>query len=304
MFATQPMIFNGYDPFKDEHVSWTTDRDTITSWLEVGASGLTLREETFGPFIQAQNQVIAVADNDRFLEVNETMNKMRDAIQLNKHELDLRIRYRATPYEVARGDTAFDIALQTGIPMFLLEEANPGRDLAVLYPGDTINLPSRDVTLPLDPIPNKRIIVDLDTQSLRAYEDGQEVFHWLISSGIDTAPTAPGVYQILSHNEVAYGSSYTLCSAQGCGQWEMQYFMGIYEVVPGLVNGFHGAVILPNGAYLGGGNVGRPYTFGCVMSSAEQARLLYEWADQGTVVEIISDQFAPESDLARQAFPL
>lgn len=67
----------------------------------------------------------------------------------------------------------------------------------------------------------------------------------------------------------------------------------------GLVNGFHGAVLLPNGAYLGGGNVGTPYTLGCVMSDNDNARRLYEWADEGTIVEIISSEFQPQSDLGR-----
>ncbi len=127
------------------------------------------------------------------------------------------------------------------------------------------------------------------------------MFHWEISSGVQDAPTSPGIYQILSHERVALGSSYSLCSESGCGQWEMNWFMGIYEVRPGLMNGFHGAVELPDGRYLGGGNVGRPYTFGCIMSREEQGRTLYEWAENGTIVEIISDEFEPESDLGRRA---
>ena len=152
-------------------------------------------------------------------------------------------------------------------------------------------------------LPPKRIIVNLDTQMLVAYDNGEEIFRWYISSGVSNAPTSPGVYQILNHDERAYGSSNTLCDSAGivCGQWEMNWFMGIYEVIPGLVNGFHGAVLLPNGNYLGGGNVGAPYTFGCVMSSDENARMLYEWADVGTIVEIISWEFPPQSDLGRLA---
>jgi lipoprotein-anchoring transpeptidase ErfK/SrfK len=151
-------------------------------------------------------------------------------------------------------------------------------------------------------VPNKRIIVDIETQSLVAYENGQEVFSWRISTGIGSAPTSPGIYQILNHDPEAYGSSFTLCGAQGCGQWTMYWFMGLYEVQPGLMNGFHGAVLLPNGSYLGGGNVGSPYTFGCVMSLDSNAKLLYDWADEGTPVEIISREFAPRSELGRRAF--
>jgi hypothetical protein len=75
--------------------------------------------------------------------------------------------------------------------------------------------------------------------------------------------------------------------------------MGIYEVLPGLVNGFHGAVELPNGAYLGGGNVSSPSTFGCIMSLDELAKQLFDWAEVGTMVEIISGEYEPRSELAR-----
>ena len=121
-----------------------------------------------------------------------------------------------------------------------------------------------------------------------------------MTPGISEAPTSPGVYQILSHEPVASGSSYSLCGEAGCGQWELNWFMGIYEVVPGLVNGFHGAVLLPNGTFLGGNNVGTPYTLGCVMSRDDQARQLYEWANEGTIVEIISADYPPQSELARR----
>ena len=135
------------------------------------------------------------------------------------------------------------------------------------------------------------------------FENGQVWADWGISSGRETAPTYPGIFQILTHNESSFGGSYALCNETGtnCSQWEMFWFMGIYEVVPGLMNGFHGAVELPNGNYLGGGGTWEPSTFGCIMSVNSDARSLYEWAEVGTMVEIISDEFAPESDLAKYA---
>ncbi|MBZ0300613.1 MAG: L,D-transpeptidase, partial [Anaerolineae bacterium] len=66
----------------------------------------------------------------------------------------------------------------------------------------------------------------------------------------------------------------------------------------------HGAVELPNGRYLGGGNVGEPFTFGCVMSLDENAKALYDWAELGTIVEVLSSEYPPQSALAQQAFPL
>jgi lipoprotein-anchoring transpeptidase ErfK/SrfK len=169
--------------------------------------------------------------------------------------------------------------------------------------GDQISIPSRDVTMLEDPITNKRIVVDIRTQYLVAFENGQVVFQWPVSTGVRNAETFPGVFQILSHKELAYGSSNILCNRASvqCGQWEMRWFMGIYEIQEGLVNGFHGSVLLPNGGYLGDGAIGEPVTFGCVMSGEEEAQRLYEWAEVGTVVEILSDRYAPKSDLGRLA---
>ncbi len=299
--AAQPFNVLAYDPFTDEYLRWSPDRVTFASWLEAGTDSLTLRESTFGRYLEEKSREINALDPVRFLEQTDSFANMRRAIASGATSVQLRVRYRSTTYTVQRGDSGYRISRTTGIPFYQIQQANPNRDWdKPLYVGEVINLPSRDITLPLEPVTNKRIIVNLDTQSMIAYEDGQPVFEWLISSGMSSAPTFPGVYQILSHNEVALGSSYTLCSATGCGEWTMYWFMGIYETVPGLVNGFHGAVRLPNGQYLGGGSVGRPFTFGCVMSENSNAEALYRWADVGTIVEIISSEFQPQSSLARQ----
>lgn len=303
--ASQQFLLIGYDPFRDERLMWSTDRDTFASWLEVGAEGLTLREDAFAPFLQVQTESLAQTDPLRYFEPTEAMNEMREAINEGRSEVSLRIRYRTSQHVIERGDTGYRLARQRGVPFYLLEQANPGRDWnALLSPGEVINLPSPDSVVPLEPVMNKRIIVDLETQTLWAYENGQLVFNWLISSGMERAPTSPGIYQILSHEATATGSSVELCGDNSCGSWEMYWFMGIYEVVPGLVNGFHGAVLLPNGAYLGGGNVGAPYTYGCIMSENGNAEALYHWADEGTIVEIISSEFPPVSQLGQQALTM
>ncbi len=300
-YSQQQFVMVGYDPYRDETVKWSTTRETFTSWLEVDSGGLALREDAFVAFVDLQNESLnPEGQSTRYLNVEETMQGMRDAIANQQSEVNLRVRYHAQEYVVEAGDTASKIARKTGIPFYLIEQHNAGRDLDVLSIGDTLTMPTRDVTMPNAPVANKRIVVDLDKQELWAFENGQTVFNWRISSGQTAAPTSPGIYQILNHDPTAYGSSFSLCSDSGCGQWEMYWFMGMYEVVPGLMNGFHGAVLLPNGAYLNGGDVGYPSTFGCVMSVDEQAEALYNWAEVGTVVEIISEEFEPLSDLAAQ----
>lgn len=304
LLVSRPFEIRGYDPFADETIIWTTTQAEFASWLEARSGGLTLREGTFSHFIDAQNATLDIGTAARYIEAEEAIRETRASIESGISTVSLRIRQQPGTYTVAAGDSGYRIARKIGVPYYLLEEANPGRDLSVLSPGDLIRAPSPDAMVPLNPSVTKRIVVDLERQYLVAYENGDVRFSWPISSGIDQAPTSPGVYQILSHVDVAYGSSYTLCGETGCGQWEMNWFMGIYEVVPGLVNGFHGAVLLPNGGYLGGGNVGSPYTFGCVMSRDEDARALYEWADEGTVVEIVSSEYEPRSALGQRTVEL
>ena len=298
-----PFELVAYDPFSDKYVRFTPSPQVISSWVEAGETSLIVRENLVTDYVTTLNETPASGlPAGAYLKPEEVIDAINQALVAGSMQAQATIRFYPTTYEVLAGDSGYKISRKTGIPFFLIEEANPDVDLSVLSPGDVINLPSRDVTIPLPVVANKRIVVDLHSQSLVAYEDGQVVFSWQISSGIEEAPTSPGIYQILSHEEVAYGSSYTLCGEAGCGQWELNWFMGIYEVTPGLVNGFHGAVLLPNGSYLGGNNVGVPYTLGCIMSRDDQARQLYDWAELGTIVEIISDEFAPQSELASRAF--
>ncbi|MCK6577578.1 MAG: peptidoglycan binding domain-containing protein [Anaerolineae bacterium] len=295
-FVSHPFTIKGFDPFTNESFAWSTDRATLTSWLEVDTDGLTVREAVYANFVDAQTQSLQSTSALRYIETNDSIAKMREAIAENAEEFTVRVRYRSYQHEVEPGDTGYRIARRNGVPFYQLELANPNRDWEVpLVVGELVNIPSPDIMLPIDPVPSKRIVVNLRTQSLAVFENGEMIRTWVIASGMDRAPTSPGIFQILNHDEKASGGSYELCSDMGCAQWEMDWFMGIYEVVPGLVNGFHGNVLLPNGRLLGDGNVGSPATFGCVMSENEPAQWLFDWADEGTVVEIIAGDFLPRS---------
>lgn len=297
-----PFTFTSYDPFSDTTSTWATQPEHVVKWLQAGAGELIVREDAFKEFIRIMNDTIAASDPTRYIDHEESRTVIQTAINQQQNSVTLRYRYRPQVYKVEGGDTAYRIARKTGVPFFKLLEVNPDRNLEELYPGDEVNLPPRDVTLPQMPIATKRIVVNLNTQQLYAFENGQLKYRWQISSGRDTAPTSPGTYQILNHDELAIGSSYTLCSADTCGQWKMYWFMGIYEIQPGLVNGFHGAVELPNGSYLGGGGVDYPSTFGCIMSLNDLAKELYDWAEVGTMVEIISNEYLPQSELGRKVW--
>jgi hypothetical protein len=303
--TSDPIELVGYDPYRNQYYTWPIAKEIFAEWLVAGRAALTLREDVFLDYLDALNDTLNPPGQQdlRFLAPQETTNKMRDAIINGERRIDLRVRYHPTTYVVEPGDTAFRISRKTGIPYFDLVDANDGDPLDFLSPGQIVNVPSRDLTMPVDPISSKRIVVNLDTQYLMAFENGQTIFEWPISSGVNNAPTSPGIYQILGHDPVAYGSSSLLCDTAGliCGQWEMNWFMGIYSVREGLVNGFHGGVLLPNGNQLGEGAIGTPATFGCVMSPDVDAKALYDWAEDGTVVEIISSEYQPLSDLGLYA---
>jgi LysM repeat protein len=302
-FARNGLQITGYDAFRDETLPWSAGPEEMIRWIKAGPYGIQANEAAFGRFISAINQILAEGEIQRYVDREEAVRGLNDAIASEASDVLVRVQPAPMAYTVASGDTGYRIGRKTGLPFNLLEQANPSTDWNSLSIGQTINIPTPEVLLPNKPVTGKRIVVDLDHQYMVAFEDGAIRFHWGISSGRSDAPTYPGIFQILSHNEIARGSSYSLCnsSLSECGQWEMQWFMGVYEVVPGLMNGFHGAVLLPNGTYLGGGGVSYPSTFGCVMSEDSNARQLYDWAEIGTIVEIISSDYEPRSELGRQA---
>ena len=301
VFLQDGIRIRGYDPFMDHMILFAVNQKQAAEWLTSGENGLSVRGSAFRQFVDSENGKLV--SGGRYIDELQAIDKLQEALDTGTPDIVLRLNYLPEPYSVVRKDTGFRIGRKEGIPYELIRDANPTVNWSALVVGQEIQIPSRDVLLPEDPVPNKRIIVDLQSQWLIAFENRDVRFSWGISSGRETAPTYPGIFQILTHNPRSFGSSYALCSDLGtnCNQWEMFWFMGIYEVVPGLMNGFHGAVRLPNGNLLGGGYTYEPTTFGCIMSLNSRAKELYDWAETGTVVEIVSDEFSPESELGRYA---
>ncbi len=289
----------GYDPFIDQMFSFSVTDVQAAEWLTAGENGLSVRDDAFREFIDAENSRLVV--DGRYIDELEAIEKLQNALIDGNPDILLRLRYLPSKYQVERQDTGMSIGRKRGIPFEFIGAANPTVNWNQLVIGQEVQVPTRDSMVPVDPVPHKRIVVDLESQWLLAFDNRQLVFSWPISSGREQAETYPGIYQILTHNEVASGGSYALCNEAGtnCSHWKMKWFMGIYEVVPGLMNGFHGAVELPNGNFLGGGGVYEPTTFGCIMSLDAKAEQLYRWAEMGTMVEIVSEHFQPESDLAK-----
>lgn len=121
----------------------------------------------------------------------------------------------------------------------------------------------------------KYILVDISDQHMYVYEDDALIYSFVASTGMNNA-TRTGTFAVQSKIPSAYGSTWDI--------W-MPYWLGIYWA-GGLENGIHALPILPNGATLWAGFLGRPVSYGCVVLGSYEASLLYDWAQIGTTVEI------------------
>ena len=121
----------------------------------------------------------------------------------------------------------------------------------------------------------KYILVDISEQHMYVYDGDTLIYSFVASTGIHNA-TRIGTFAVQSKIPNAYGSTWNI--------W-MPNWLGIYWA-GGLENGIHALPILPNGATLWEGYLGRPVSFGCVVLGTYDSSLLYDWAEIGTTVEI------------------
>ncbi len=122
---------------------------------------------------------------------------------------------------------------------------------------------------------SKYILVDISEQHMYVYEGDTLIYSFVASTGMNNA-TRVGTFAVQSKIPNAYGSTWNI--------W-MPSWLGIYWA-GGLENGIHALPILPSGATLWTGYLGRPVSYGCVVLGSYEAKLLYDWAEIGTPVEI------------------
>jgi len=122
---------------------------------------------------------------------------------------------------------------------------------------------------------SKYILVDISEQHMYVYEGDVLVYSFVASTGMNNA-TRAGIFHVQSKIPNAYGSTWNI--------W-MPSWLGIYWS-GSLENGIHALPILPNGATLWAGYLGRPISYGCVVLGSYEAQVLYDWAEIGTPVEI------------------
>lgn len=277
-----PFQVDAYDPIRDEWQHWSAPPEVWAGWLAASSdpgspTGLALVMNEAGPaeFLQSS----AVFGDERYIDVADAVNDMQAAIARSETGATVRVWHHETTYTVQGGQTLASIGEEVGIPYPYIQAANPDINVDALSAGQELALPSRDILAPLDPVPARRIVVSRGQQHLWAYDNGQVVFDWVISTGLATSPTALGVFQVQTHDENAYAQPWNLY---------MPHFLGFYHPGPNmdLWNGFHGFPTRGGGYLLWTGDLGTPVTYGCVLLSLENAVALYNWAEDGVVVEV------------------
>lgn len=278
-----PLDIQVYDPVTGDSVVWSLAPEQWGQWLTAvsdpeSAIGLALSadEDSVRSYLTAQaNNAL---DDSRSIDIDAGVASVLDALERGRpDQATVTIEHQPRSHTVQPGESLTSIAYDYGIPYPYIQQANNG--ISSLSVGQTITIPAADTFLLKPVIPNKRIVVSIPQQRVRVYENGQLKWDWLASTGISDSPTWPGIYQIISHVPNAYAGNWNL---------HMPNFMGVYAPVPGsdFTNGFHGFPTRGGGQLLWTNNLGSRVTYGCIMVSDANIRQLYDWAEDGVVVEI------------------
>jgi lipoprotein-anchoring transpeptidase ErfK/SrfK len=276
-----PLTLRAHDPVTGDSVIWELMPEVWARWLTAipaagSATGLALWLEE-GPVRAYLTEQASIFDSTRYIDIDEAVAAAQGAVAQGQTRATLRVYHHDRQHVVRAGESIVSIAWDYGVPYPWLQQANPG--VNSLSVGQTITIPSPDNFMPYPVVPDKRIVVSISEQRTRVYENGALLWDWAASTGIRDSPTWPGIYQVISHEINAYAGNWNL--------W-MPHFMGVYQPIPGadFTNGFHGFPTRGGGQLLWENSLGRRVTYGCILLSSGNARQLYEWAEQGVVVEI------------------
>ena len=192
--------------------------------------------------------------------------------------MKLRVFYYAREHTVKAGETLSSIADDYGIPYPWIQQANSGLG-DLVRSGQTISIPSQDLMVPLPPVENKRIVVTLKNQKLHRLRERQGEVGLADQHRDPQQPHVPGVFQVQGRDTNAYANNWDL--------W-MPYFVGFYRPVPtsDFMNGFHGFPKRGGTQLIWTNSIGTPITYGCVLTTNENAKLIYDWAEDGVIVEV------------------
>lgn len=276
-YLSSGMTLQAYDPVTDETFTWIPSRETIASWLTVERGPtqfrVSLEEEEVAQFVAGLNEGLGA---ERKFDYETVLANAMAGLEGISSEPVI-IRYMPREHIVQYSQSLVSFSFDMGIPYWKVQELNPQLYGRGVVRGETLTLPPKDAMLPLPVVMNKRVVISITEQQMWLYQDGEQIGDYVISTGMAGSPTMPGIFQVQSHFINAYASRWDL--------W-MPNFLGIYEAAPGFLNGIHGLPLLSNGVRLWGSVLGQPASYGCVILDLESAEDLYEWAEDGVVVEI------------------
>ncbi|MCC6617013.1 MAG: L,D-transpeptidase family protein [Anaerolineae bacterium] len=271
-----PFEIRGYNPATGEDTYWTVMPEEWGEWLTAGDSalGLAADDAMVRTYLEAQEGSLPASTS---IDLDEATQAIDEAIAEGNTQAAIRVYNQDRQHTVQAGETITSIAWDYGVPYLYIERANPG--VSSLSVGQTITIPSADTFLELPVVPDKRVVVSISEQRVRVYENGDLKWDWVASTGIDSSPTWPGIYQIISHEPNAYAGNWDL--------W-MPNFMGVYRPIPDtdFTNGFHGFPTRGGSQLLWTNSLGTRVTYGCILISDDHIRQLYDWAEDGVVVQI------------------
>ncbi len=272
-----PIQLRAYDAITDELLTWNLPQELVAGWVRLddpyGEPAIQVDADQFERYLAEWETTIGNREID-FKDPPETL----EDVWKNGGVYTIFLRHKATEYTVQYGDNLVGIGFKVGMPYWKIQEANPGSSIFGVHYGQVLTIPSKNEMLPYPPVLGKRIVISIAEQHMWVYENFALKSEHVISTGMSNSPTLPGVFQIQTHEINAYASNWDL--------W-MPHFMGIYEAVPGFMNGIHGLPVLSSGVRLWANVLGHPASYGCIILDLQAGEELYNWAENGVVVEIL-----------------
>lgn len=280
---SSPFDIRVFDPVTGDSAYWSALPDEWASWLTASSDpsspvGLSLSANPAGVSTYLEQQVVNYFDSTRTLDFDAAIASIQQSLAAGQvHDVFVTVQHSERIHTVQAGESITSIAWDYGIPYLYIMQANNGLESVSI--GQQITIPPADFFLDGNVNPNKRIVVSISQQRTYVYENDQLIYEWVSSTGIADSPTWTGIYQILSHEPNAYAGNWNLY---------MPNFMGVYQPVPGsaFTNGFHGFPTRGGGQLLWENNLGTRVTYGCILLSDQHIQILYDWAEEGVIVEI------------------
>jgi lipoprotein-anchoring transpeptidase ErfK/SrfK len=182
---------------------------------------------------------------------------------------------QTTVHVVEQGQELGLIAKMYDVNMQDIVQMNELSNPDLLYVGQELAIPAAGVYEPTQAdapaaptTAGKSIVVSTQKQRIYAYENGQLVHSYLVSTGLPDTPTVLGDYKIYVKYTATdmHGPDYFLPNVP----YTMYFYQGY---------GIHGTYW--HNAF------GRPMSHGCVNLPTPEAKWFFDWADVGTPVRVI-----------------